>query len=147
MLHSGRANYRAQSLLNYQLMRIMIPIAGDRISPVLDVARHFALVDVDETVELSRLEICIKSTGLVLRARRIAELGPDALICGAISRSLEALLVSLGIRVIPNTCGTVEHVVHAFISGQLTEQTFLMPGCRGQRRRLRRRQGRAGPRR
>jgi predicted Fe-Mo cluster-binding NifX family protein len=58
------------------------------------------------------------------------------LICGAISRPLEAMLLSAGVEVIPQTCGPVEEVLKAFMSGKLTEKAFLMPGCCGRRRRF-----------
>jgi len=66
----------------------------------------------------------------------------DVLICGAISRPLEMMLVSEGMQVIPHTCGPVEDVIRAYVSGRLTDQAYLMPGCCGQRRRTRARGGR-----
>jgi predicted Fe-Mo cluster-binding NifX family protein len=120
-------------------MRVALPINGERISPVLDVARRFLLVDVAPDSEVGRREARIEHQDLVAKAKRIVELGPHVLICGAISRPLETLLVSAGVRVIPNTCGAVDEVVAAFVSGRLTEQAFLMPGCTGRHRRFRRR--------
>ncbi|MCK4306350.1 MAG: NifB/NifX family molybdenum-iron cluster-binding protein [Candidatus Eisenbacteria sp.] len=118
-------------------MTVVIPTFKGRISPVFDVARHLVLVDVEGGKELGRREARFENTGLVERSKRLAELGAHVLICGAISRPLEAILTSAGVWVIPNTCGLVEEVLRAFLSGQLTQQAFLMPGCRGQRRRYR----------
>jgi predicted Fe-Mo cluster-binding NifX family protein len=118
-------------------MIVAIPTWQGRISPVFDVARHLLLVEVERGRELSRTEETIEQTHLARRAERVARLGTDVLICGAISRPLEAILVSVGVRVIPQTCGPVEEVLRAFASGQLTEQAFLMPGCCGRRRRFR----------
>jgi predicted Fe-Mo cluster-binding NifX family protein len=67
----------------------------------------------------------------------VAGLGVDVLICGAISAPLRAVLAAEGVRVIPNRCGFVEEVLRAFLSGELTEQAFLMPGCREQPRQRR----------
>jgi predicted Fe-Mo cluster-binding NifX family protein len=126
--------------LQYE-MRVAIPILEGRISPLLDVSRHFLLVDVEDGEELGRQEIDIEKAEPVERAKQISKVGVDVLICGAISHPLEELLVSAGAWVIPNTCGVVEEVLKAFLLGQLTEDTFLMPGCSGQRRRLRGRRG------
>ena len=120
-------------------MMVAIPICGDRISPVLDVAKNFLLLDVSQGNELTRREIRIENMDLVAKAKRIVEIGSQVLICGAISWPLESMLVSAGVRVIPNTCGSLHEVVTAFVAGKLTEQAFLMPGCTGQRRRSRHR--------
>jgi len=118
-------------------MRVAIPISDGRISPVFDAARRLVLVDVDNGREVRRTEEGLEEPELAPRARRVAELGADVLICGAISRPLEAMLLSAGVEVVPQTCGQAEDVLRAFISGQLTEQAFLIPGCCGRRRRFR----------
>lgn len=118
-------------------MLLMVPVHQDRISPVLDVARQFLLVELEDGHELRRSEMRLQEGEPLVRARALRELGPQLLICGAVSRSFEAVLVASGVQVLSNTCGPVEEVIAAFVSGRLTEETFLMPGCA--RRRLRRR--------
>ena len=119
-------------------MKVAIPTWTGRVSPVFDVAKRLLVVELKEgDAEVNREEIAIEETQLMARAKRVAQLGVDVLICGAISMPLEAMLASAGVRVIPQTCGTVEDIVRAFASGQLTEETFLMPGCCGRRRRFR----------
>ena len=93
-------------------------------------------MDIENTREVHRTEEVLEEAELVARARRVAELGADVLICGAISRPLEAMLLSTGVEVIPQTCGPVEDVLRAFVSGQLSEQAFVIPGCCGHRRRF-----------
>jgi predicted Fe-Mo cluster-binding NifX family protein len=122
-------------------MRVVLPIHGDRISSVLDVARRFLLVDTTLDRVVTRKEVSIEDTDPITKTRRIVELGANVLICGAISWPLEAMLVSAGMRVIANTCGSLEEVVAAFIAGDLTDQAFLMPGCPGRRHRHRHRHG------
>ena len=120
-------------------MKVAIPTWTGRVSPVFDAAKHLLIVDFDGDREIHREEVVIEESQLMPRAKRVAQLGVDVLICGAISMPLEAMLVSAGVRVIPHTCGTVEEVLQAFASGQLTDEMFLMPGCCGRRRRFRRR--------
>ena len=112
----------------------MLPVLQDRISPVFDVARHFLLVDDNREVGQQRQELSIENTQPVVRAKKIVDTGAQVLICGAITWPLEAILMSAGVDVIPNTCGKVDEVLEAFISGTFDEQDFLMPGCCGRRR-------------
>jgi predicted Fe-Mo cluster-binding NifX family protein len=118
-------------------MRVAIPIVDGRISPVFDVAKRLLLVDVEQHGQLRRTEEGLGETLPELRAERVAKLGVDVLICGAISWPLQSLLVSAGVDVIPQTCGQVDEVVRAFLSGQLVGDAFVMPGCCGRRRRFR----------
>ncbi len=115
-------------------MKIAITTWSGRVSPVLDVARQFLVVESLNGEEVSRYEVGIEEAPVATRAKRIAELGVDVLICGAVSQPLEAMLGSSGISLIPHTCGPVEDILQAFLSGQLTPQSFLMPGCCGRRR-------------
>jgi len=119
-------------------MRVAVPISDGRISPVFDVARRLLLVDVEGGNEAGRIAEALQDCGLPLRARRVADLSVDVLICGAISRPLEEMLLSAGVEVVPRRCGPVEDVLAAFLSGQLTEQAFVMPGSRASRQFVRR---------
>ena len=143
IMHRGWCVYCSSILM----MRVGIPILRDRISPVFDVSERLALIDVEGDRVIRRAEVLMEKAGHVARAGLIAKLGVQVLICGAVSRPLEAMLVSAGVRIIPNTCGVVEEILDAFISDNFSEQAFLMPGCQGRRRRFRHRGGRGGPRR
>jgi predicted Fe-Mo cluster-binding NifX family protein len=127
-------------------MRVAVSTWSGRVSPVFDVAKHLLLVDLDGEAQSGREEAAIVETEPVARAGRVAQLGVDVLICGAISVPLEAMLISAGVRVIPHTCGPVDEVLQAFAGGRLTDGAFLMPGCCGRRRRFRgpHRGGRSG---
>jgi len=118
-------------------MKIAIPVSGGRISPVFDAARCLLLVDIKDGREVGRSEEALDEFQLASRASRVAELHADVLVCGAISQPLEAMLISAGVDVIRQTCGPVEEVLQAFVSGQLTGDAFVMPGCCGRRRQFR----------
>jgi predicted Fe-Mo cluster-binding NifX family protein len=118
-------------------MKVGIPTWDGRVSPVLDVARHLLVVEVEGNAEVGRGEADLAEAQLGPRAQQIRGLGVEVLICGAVSWPLEAALTSAGVRVIPQTCGWVEDVLQAFLSGGLTDEAFLMPGCCGRRRRFR----------
>ena len=126
----------------HPVVRAALPTHDGRVSPVFDTARRLLVVDLEGGGQLDRREEPIDETDPARRALHLARLGVDVLICGAISWPLEACLASAGVSVIAETCGPVEDVLRAFLSGRLTDEAFLMPGCRGRRRRRRRGQGR-----
>ncbi|NMC20047.1 MAG: hypothetical protein GYA33_06450 [Thermogutta sp.] len=132
-------------------MILAIPDWQGRVSPVFDVAEQVLLIDLDREDHGRRWEghgrrrmESLKTTAPHERAQRLAELGIDVLVCGAISWPLEALLTANGIRVIPLICGEVGEVVRAFCDGALEKERFAMPGCRRKKRHARNRCRRGG---
>ena len=111
------------------MMRVAISQWQGRVSPVFDVAGNLLISEVLEGREIGRQEIALIATDAIERTRQVAQLQVDVLICGAVSSSLEMALSSAGVRVIPRTCGRVEDVLRAFVSGRLADNAFLMPGC------------------
>lgn len=116
-------------------MRVAVTDWHGRVSPVFDVAEQVRLVDLAGEDDGSQRTESLGSLASHDRARRLAELGVNVLVCGAISWPLEALLAAKGIRVISLVCGDVEEVVKAFRNGTLEDEQFAMPGCCRSRRR------------
>jgi predicted Fe-Mo cluster-binding NifX family protein len=108
-------------------MKVVLPIDGDRISPVLDAARTFLLVTASSDGALTRKAVLIADADPVTKAKRIAKLGGGVLICGAISWPMEAMLISAGIRVVPNTCGPLDEVLAAYFAGIPTRTPMTRP--------------------
>jgi predicted Fe-Mo cluster-binding NifX family protein len=125
---------RAASMLG---MNVAIPTLDARVSPVFDVAQTVVLVEFDADHELRRQMIPLHSPDLARRVAALSQNEVNVLICGAISRPLEAMLMAAGIRVLSQTCGAVEEVLRAFMAGRLNDRAFLMPGCCGRRRQRR----------
>jgi predicted Fe-Mo cluster-binding NifX family protein len=124
-------------------MKVAVPDWQGRVSPVFDVAEYVLLVDFDSDDDGgSGHTESLGSTAPHDRARRLAELGVNVLVCGAISWPLEALVAAGGIRVIPLVCGEVKEVVQAFRDGTLENERFAMPGCCRKRRHVRNRRRR-----
>jgi predicted Fe-Mo cluster-binding NifX family protein len=116
-------------------MRLAIPVWNDRVSPVFDTASCLMLLDLAEGVEQGRrLVEVVEASFPTQRAKRLAELGVNVLICGAISRPLATCLAVAGIVLIPWVAGPVEDVLRAYLAGRLSEPRWRMPGCRGPRR-------------
>ena len=128
-------------------MRVAIPRWQGRVSPVFDVAGHLLLVDVADGAEQARRSVMIDAASPRARVLAVTDHAAAVLICGAISAPIEQALLANGVEVISQICGDVEQVLAAFIEGRLGQETFLMPGCCGRRRRLRAGRRRGGRRR
>jgi len=122
-------------------MKIGITTWNDRVSPVLDSAMHLLVIEIEEGQERSRRIVDLPAQRPALKARAIAEAGPQLLICGAVSRGLERHLQAYGLTAIPWIRGDVDTVLNAWLAGTLTDSSFMLPGCCGGHRR---RHGRSG---
>lgn len=124
----------ARFLYKYIGMNVAIPIWNDRISPVFDTARKILVVRIDNGKETQRIEANLVESDFYARAHSLQQLQIQTLICGAISKPLELELISRGIQVISHVCGEAEDVLEAFLSGDITQDRFTMPGCCHKRR-------------
>ena len=57
-----------------------------------------------------------------------SSLSSDLLICGFISSSLEESIVSTGIGIVGQVCGSIQEILPAFLDGVLGEKDFVSPG-------------------
>ncbi len=116
-------------------MRVALATWNGRISPVFDVARRVLLLDIDEGREHARREETLPGTDPQAQADRLAGLGAQVLICGAMSQAMADMLAARGVEVIPFTAGLVEQVLAAWLAGGLPAPAWSMPGCCGRMRR------------
>jgi len=112
-------------------MRIAIPVCRGRVSPVFDVASQLLLVDLVEGQLGNPSQVAFPEMSPLERVERLRQLGVNTLLCGGISQPLEEMLVEEGIRVFARLCGDVEDILAAYVTGQLGQPYFAMPGCRG----------------
>ena len=110
-------------------MKIAIPIYGDNVSNVFDFAHRLLLVEIENGKAVKRSEIELKDESLLQRAGQLKDLGIDVLICGAISQALANMVTASGIQLLPYVTGSVNDVLEAYLSGQLVQPQFSMPGC------------------
>jgi predicted Fe-Mo cluster-binding NifX family protein len=92
---------------------------GGRISPVFDAARRVRVVETDSGEILCESLESLADEPSVYKARRLAELGVETLVCGAVSRTLHEMLAAYGIRVVAWVSGDLEEVVRDWVHGRL----------------------------
>lgn len=108
---------------------IAIPIAQERISPLLDAAARLLLVTRRRGKEVARKEVVLSPQSPEELARSVAELRVDVLLCAALSEPLLRALERRGVQVQPHLCGETEAVLQAFCCNRLNRPEFRMPGC------------------
>ena len=110
-------------------MKIAIPIYIDSVSNVFDFAHRLLLVEIENGKEADRFEVALESQSLPQRAGQLRSLSVDVLVCGAISQALANMVTASGIQVLPYVTGRVDDVVQGYLTGQLVQPEFTMPGC------------------
>jgi len=109
-------------------MKIAIPIWNGFVSSVFDFAHRLLLVDIENAKVVNQSEVDLKAESLPQRAGSLKNLGVDVLICGAISRALAEMIAASGVQVLPFVTGRVAEVLQAYITGQLVQPQFALPG-------------------
>jgi len=99
-----------------------------RISPVFDVTQQLLIVPGSPFEPCHHRMVALLHEQPQARAREVAGLGVDVLLCGAVSRMLEAALASAGVRVVGFLCGEVQDVLDAFRHNRLHLSRYRMPG-------------------
>lgn len=115
-------------------MKTAYSIFGTRIAPVFDTARDILLVE-------SRGQDIRGEDLHKLGGRNAAEdiawmvsQGVERLVCGALSRPLQAMVNAAGIKTDAFVAGEARQVIQASLDGTLRGSAFTMPGCCGRRR-------------
>ena len=116
-------------------MRAAFTVWNNRIAPVFDVARYIHLVEAEAGRILGETQESLPDDMTTRKALRLVELGVGTLVCGAISRPSQAMVVAYGIQVIPFVAGGLLEVIQAWLGNGLEGDTFAMPGCSGRGRR------------
>jgi predicted Fe-Mo cluster-binding NifX family protein len=110
------------------VMKIAIPLFGTRVSPRIEFAPEFLLVEPDAGEGHVRERIPVAHWSPAERAARLAGLGVGVVICGGISRFLAEQLASQGIQVYSWVSGEVDHALQCFLTGQLESGVMAGPG-------------------
>ncbi len=120
-------------------MKVAFTVLGDRIAPVFDVAQNLLVLELDAERIVSESEAGLSGDMPVQKSLSLKELGINIVVCGAISRPMQAMVSAYGVRVIPYIAGEIEEVKKAWLENSLESGKFAMPGFCGRGRRRRRR--------
>lgn len=126
---------------NASEVKVGLTVWGSRISPVFDSARTVLVAEIENGTVVGKSYGTLGPELPYARASRLAGLGINVLICGAISIEYARTIEVYKIQVIPFITGEVQQVLDAYLRGMLIAGSFQMPGC-GMRRRKRFRGGR-----
>jgi len=110
-------------------MNTAFAVWENRIAPVFDVARQLYIVEVESGKVIRETQQELTDEIPAKRALLLSDLDIGTLVCGAISRPLQLMLIGYGIQVIPFIAGDLQEIIQAWLSGRLGQNNFTMPGC------------------
>jgi predicted Fe-Mo cluster-binding NifX family protein len=111
-----------------ELTRVAISTWKGRVAPLFDVARNALVLHVSGSAVVDRTRETLDPSDPLQRARRLAELGVNVLVCGAVSETLRRILESQGVEVIAFVSGSLHEVTGAYLAGELPCPSYAMPG-------------------
>ena len=109
-------------------MKIAIPVWGHFVSTVFDFSDRLLIMDVGSGRIQNRSTVHFVENTIMGKAARLRELGVQVLLCGAISRPLERIIVASGMTVIPFLRGAADEILETYLSGRLLDRRFMLPG-------------------
>ncbi len=115
-------------------MKAAFAYLDTRIAPVFDTAQKIHLVEVESKRIISETQALLTHDLPMQKTLCLAELGVTTLVCGAITRPLQAMVAAYGIQVIPFVAGDLKEVIQAWLKDGLYGNAFAMPGCCGRGR-------------
>ena len=107
----------------------------NRIAPVFDVAGEVVLVEVDQAHQMGSTLMSLPEGPLETKVQRLSEKDVQVLVCGAMSRAAQELVLAEKIEVFSFVAGSTDHVIQAWLEGRLAQADFAMPGCAHRRHR------------
>jgi predicted Fe-Mo cluster-binding NifX family protein len=110
-------------------MKAALTVWDGRVSPVFDVSREALILTIEHGIVLARSHETIDMANALGKIDRLAEVGIETLICGAISEPVQHELTLKGIKVIGFVAGEVDEIVESFLAGNLPTPRLSMPGC------------------
>jgi len=118
-------------------MKAALTVWDGRLSPVFDVSREALILTIENGAVAGRCTESIETPTATLKLDRLAELGVETLICGAISEPLQHELTTRGVEVVGFVAGEIDEVVESFLAGTLPTAALSMPGCCNRQQRFR----------
>ncbi|MGD9007333.1 MAG: NifB/NifX family molybdenum-iron cluster-binding protein [Desulfobacteraceae bacterium] len=111
-------------------MKTAFTVWNDRIAPLFDVAGKIHVVESEAGNITAQTGVCLDDPSPALKVRRLADLGVQMVVCGAISRSARNMLTAYGIELVAYINGDLDTVIDAWQNDQLRTDALRMPGCK-----------------
>jgi predicted Fe-Mo cluster-binding NifX family protein len=108
------------------MIKIAIPLFGDRISPRFDVAPTIGVFNIEKRKITDTKEISCEGWSDMERVMKLKKLGVNTVICGGIPNTLRDILSNNGIEVFPWVVGDTLDTLKKFMRGQI--QTKIPQG-------------------
>jgi predicted Fe-Mo cluster-binding NifX family protein len=112
------------------IMKTAFAVWKNRIAPVFDVTRRVIMVESKAAGGSAQTPVLLTGDQPLQKVQQLADLGADSLVCGAISRALQAFLTARGIRVVAYVAGDVQDIIDAWRHHQFEIEAYAMPGRR-----------------
>lgn len=129
ILVSYGTKYALYICMNTQL--IAIPVFQERISPLLDEAKRFILLETEDGQIVQRTTITLSAESATLRIAKLWEIGVGSIISGAVSGFLSRFISEQGFMHYPWVSGPVDEVIDRFMAGSLKIAHDCTKPCRG----------------
>ena len=113
-------------------MKLAITTWNENVSPVFDVSQKLLIIEITNGVVTNRETIMVPSLNSFEKAKLMIDSEITVLICGALTRSVEKMMLNHGLEVHTFITGEIESVIMAWQNNDLN-QNFKMPGCRRRR--------------
>ena len=111
-------------------MKAAFTVWNNRIAPLFDVARQIHVVESDQGRIVAQSNVSLDHQMAAFKARQLAEMGVETLVCGAISRTLQNMVAAYGIELVAFINGDLEEVIDAWQCDRLCNDDFSMPDAR-----------------
>ncbi len=115
---------------------VAIPVYRERVSPLLDVSRKYAIFEIVDNEMKQKLLVELHAESEPLRIDKLKELGVSVIICGAISDFVTRLVLGRGIRLISWVNGPVDEIIELYTGDalELSRRGARGRGCARRRR-------------
>jgi len=121
-------------------MRIAMPVWENHVSTVLDFSETLLIVDISDREIKAEDRIDWSLCNDTMKLSLMQDQGVAVLLCGAVSKPLQIMLESSGIKLIHGLRGHKDALLKAYLDGELHEEHFRLPGaeimeCSGRKKR------------
>ena len=113
-------------------MKVALTVWEDTVSTVCDFSSTLLVFDVIGHEVKNKSFIPFRNEHFRTKVNQLEALGVEVLLCGAISRQLERMISSSGVKVVSWLRGSIKEVIEAYLVDGLADARFILPGhCPG----------------